>query len=98
MTSLNDLLAQKVALEEKIAEARKSELKAALTTIRSLVDTFGLTASDVFPPTKVASGKKELKNTVSAKYRDPVSGNTWSGRGLAPRWMAGKDKSVFLIK
>jgi len=98
MTTLNDLLAQKAALEDKIAEARKTELNAALVTIRSLVESFGLTASDIFEQTRSVSVKKQVKNTVSAKYRDPVTGSTWSGRGLAPRWMAGKDKAEFLIK
>ncbi|WP_425428790.1 H-NS family nucleoid-associated regulatory protein [Caballeronia novacaledonica] len=33
----------------------------------------------------------------SAKYRDPVSGLTWSGRGRTPGWIAGKDRNEFLI-
>jgi DNA-binding protein H-NS len=24
---------------------------------------------------------------VAAKYRDAVTGNTWSGRGLKPNWL-----------
>ncbi|MFL9888855.1 H-NS family nucleoid-associated regulatory protein [Paraburkholderia agricolaris] len=33
-----------------------------------------------------------------AKYRDPKSGATWSGRGPAPMWLAGaKDRTKFLI-
>jgi DNA-binding protein H-NS len=27
---------------------------------------------------------------VAAKYRDPASGKTWSGRGVSPKWF---DKS-----
>jgi DNA-binding protein H-NS len=39
---------------------------------------------------------------VAAKYRDPVSGSTWSGRGIQPKWMKsalaeGKNKDDFLI-
>lgn len=34
----------------------------------------------------------------AAKYQDPKSGATWSGRGRAPAWLAGaKDRSKFLI-
>lgn len=34
-----------------------------------------------------------------AKYRDPESGATWSGRGPAPAWMANaKDRTKFLIE
>ena len=33
-----------------------------------------------------------------AKYRDPESGATWSGRGPAPAWLANvKDRTKFLI-
>ncbi|MBF3536347.1 H-NS histone family protein [Burkholderia pseudomallei] len=32
-----------------------------------------------------------------AKYRDPASGAVWSGRGRAPRWIAGQDRENFLI-
>nr|WP_321576717.1 H-NS histone family protein [Burkholderia gladioli] len=32
-----------------------------------------------------------------AKYRDPESGKTWSGRGQEPAWNAGKDRSAFEI-
>lgn len=35
---------------------------------------------------------------VSAKYRDPISGKDWSGRGLAPKWISGKNKEDYLIK
>jgi DNA-binding protein H-NS len=32
------------------------------------------------------------------KYRDPVSGATWSGRGPAPAWLASaKDRNAYLI-
>jgi len=26
--------------------------------------------------------------TVDAKYRDPASGQTWTGRGLKPKWLS----------
>jgi DNA-binding protein H-NS len=38
------------------------------------------------------------KGPQPAKYRDPNTGATWSGRGRAPAWLAGvKDLSSFLI-
>ncbi|MCX7209982.1 MAG: H-NS histone family protein, partial [Burkholderiales bacterium] len=33
-----------------------------------------------------------------AKYRNNTTGETWSGRGKPPKWMAGHDKSQYLIK
>ncbi len=42
------------------------------------------------------------KRTVPAKYRHPDTGETWTGRGKAPRWLAaaqaaGKSRDDFLI-
>jgi DNA-binding protein H-NS len=43
-------------------------------------------------------GKGQPKGPQPAKYRDPKSGVTWSGRGPAPAWLASvKDRSKFLI-
>ncbi|NPT58249.1 H-NS histone family protein [Paraburkholderia sp. 5N] len=42
--------------------------------------------------------KGQRKGPQLAKYRDPKSGATWSGRGRAPAWLAGaKDRTQFLI-
>jgi DNA-binding protein H-NS len=46
--------------------------------------------------------KKKSGVAVAAKYRGP-NGESWSGRGLTPRWLAsllaeGKTKEDFAIK
>ena len=33
-----------------------------------------------------------------AKYQDPESGKTWTGRGKPPNWILGKDRTLFEIK
>jgi hypothetical protein len=44
------------------------------------------------------STKGQPKGPQPAKYGDPKSGATWSGRGPAPAWLAGaKDWTKFLI-
>ncbi|MBC8742795.1 H-NS histone family protein [Paraburkholderia sp. UCT31] len=41
----------------------------------------------------------QLKGPQPAKYRDPISGATWSGCGPAPAWLAAvKDRTKFLIE
>ena len=42
------------------------------------------------------NGKKRGK--VAAKYKNPSTEETWTGRGKAPIWIAGKDRTKFLIK
>ena len=36
---------------------------------------------------------KSKKGSVSVKYRDPKSGETWSGRGRMARWLADRVKA-----
>ncbi|MFW2275964.1 H-NS family nucleoid-associated regulatory protein [Burkholderia orbicola] len=38
------------------------------------------------------------KKGIVPKYRDPKTGRTWSGRGRAPGWIAGKDRELYLIE
>jgi DNA-binding protein H-NS len=96
MSSLKDLLSQIETLQNKVAEVRQREVGEAIAKVRAIVAEYQLTASDVFSTGK---GKSSAKKTgkVAAKYRDPLSGNTWSGRGLAPKWLAGKNKVDYLI-
>lgn len=40
-----------------------------------------------------------VRGPQAAKYRDPATGTTWSGRGRAPAWIAdAKDRTAFLIE
>ena len=90
MSTYQELLEQKKALDQQIAAARKMEGKQALETVHQLIAEFGFTAQQVFP------WKSEVKK-VAAKYRDPDTGATWSGRGKPPQWIAGKDRQPFEI-
>jgi DNA-binding protein H-NS len=43
---------------------------------------------------KAASAKsthKSRRKPVPAKYRDTATGNSWSGRGKTPRWLAARE-------
>lgn len=97
-TSYKELLQQREALEQAIAHARQREISEAVRQVRELVDEYGLTAQDVFlnaRATKVPGTKTTVK--VAPKYRDPATGQTWTGRGKAPKWIDGKDRAQFVI-
>lgn len=97
-TSYKDLLQQREALEKAIADARNREVSDAVRQVRELVAEYGLTLQDVFPSgrsAKVAGTKATVK--VAPKYRDPATGQTWTGRGKAPKWIEGKDRAAFVI-
>lgn len=94
--SYKELLQQREILEKAIVQARQNEIAAAVAKVRELVAEFGLTAQDVFPSRGAKSvGKSTAK--VAPKYRDPATGQTWTGRGKAPKWIDGKDRNQFLI-
>lgn len=100
MATLQELLAQKEALEMEIAETRATELASAINDVKALVAQHGLTSEDVFGGARKARGSavdRKPNGKVAAKYRDPISGATWSGRGLAPKWLQGKNKADYLI-
>jgi DNA-binding protein H-NS len=85
MPKLAELLAQKEALENQIAQVQKEERGAAIAQARALIEEHGLSAADLGfgPKPKAAPPARK----VAAKYRDKATGQTWSGRGLQPRWL-----------
>lgn len=86
MASLKDLLAQRAALEQQIAETTAKERSDAIAKVRSLMADYGLSVADL--GTRSGRSSKEPKvPKVAAKYRDKASGQTWSGRGLQPKWL-----------
>lgn len=95
MTSYKELLQQRATLEAQIAEARSRELADAVAKVQALVAEFQLTVDDVFPPAKARHSNAGQK--VAAKYRNPTTGETWTGRGKPPRWIADQDRGQFLI-
>jgi DNA-binding protein H-NS len=84
MASVSELLAQKAAIEQQIAEAQRAERAGAVAQVRALMAEHGLTLADL--ATKSAPSKR-TGTKVAAKYRDASTGNTWSGRGLQPKWL-----------
>ena len=92
MTDYKTLLQQKAELESQIAAIEASAKADAVAKARALIADHGLTADDVFPPAKSKPGSVGV-----AKYRDPATGATWTGRGKPPNWILGKDRAQFLI-
>jgi DNA-binding protein H-NS len=84
MASVSELLAQKAALEQQIADAQRAQRADAVSRVRALMAEHGLTLADL--SAKSAAGKRSGAK-VAAKYRDAATGNTWSGRGLQPKWL-----------
>ena len=95
-TTLEALIAQKDALELRIAELLAIERTKAITEVLALVDRHTLTKIELFG----ASGykiRKAAKLASMVKYKDPVSGETWDGKGIPPVFLRGKNKKDFRV-
>ena len=97
MSNYKALIARKAELDRLIEETRKAEVSGAVAEARALIAEFGLTSEDVFGGGKKARTSSIKGTKVEAKYRDPATGATWTGRGRAPVWIADKDRSTFAI-
>ena len=96
--TLAELIKQREELDAKIAEVHKAEFAGAITKIKAMVAEFGLSAKDIFGKGNNAPKSGGASKTrVAPKYRDPSTGQTWTGRGKAPKWIDGKDRAQFAI-
>lgn len=103
MPTIAQLLEQRAALEKQIAEAQREARASAIAQVKALMAEHGLSLADLSaraapaaPKTKAPSGK------VAVKYRDVTTGETWTGRGLQPKWLkaalaSGKQLSDFAV-
>jgi DNA-binding protein H-NS len=73
------------------------QMKATGVTVDDIVAGSGGKSTRASTAEKSSSANGKLK--LPPKYRDPVSGATWSGHARPPAWIKdAKDRSVFLIK
>ncbi|CAE6771371.1 MULTISPECIES: H-NS family nucleoid-associated regulatory protein [Paraburkholderia] len=97
MSQYADLKAQIAKLQAQADEARRTEVDNVVADIRQKIAEYGLTAQDLGFAVAARRGRPPKKAPLPAKYQDPKSGNTWSGRGKPPKWIVGKNRERFLI-
>ena len=98
MSNYKALLQQKAELETQISQAQAEHKAEGIAMAHALMEEYGLTPEDFFPP---AGQKKPGAKGISvgvAKYRDPATGATWTGRGKPPNWIKdASDRTPFEI-
>ena len=95
MSTVAELIKQKEAIEAQIAAAQQAQRSDAVNKVRAIISEHHLTQKDIFGGSKAV--RKSSVNKVAAKYKDPMSGATWTGRGKAPKWIDGQDRAKFVI-
>ena len=89
MSTLQELIAQRAEIEKKIADVQRESRADAVTKVRALMAEFGLTGADIAGRVSVprVPGTGKSTGKVAAKYRNAATNETWSGRGLQPKWL-----------
>ena len=119
MSDLMELQTQIELLQKQATELKARDFDKTVQDIREKMVVFGITIKDIQtikrgpksgkgknePTAKkvpVPGAKKVPGKPVAAKFRGP-NGETWSGRGLSPRWLVllveqGASRDDFAIK
>ncbi len=98
MASYKELKAKAEDLMRQAEAARKAETAAVIADIKVKMADYGITLADIGGAAK----KPGTRKSVAAKYRHTATGETWSGRGRPPHWLAdevakGKKREEFLV-
>jgi DNA-binding protein H-NS len=117
MSNLVDIQGQIDKLQKQANEIKARDFDVTVQEILAKMQAFGITTKDLVPgkrrgakskakaavpAKKAAAAAKKPSNPVAPKFRGP-QGETWSGRGLMPRWLSalvaeGQPKENFAIK
>ena len=91
MPSYKELQAQIDKLQTQAENARQKEISAVVTQIRGVMADYGLELADL------GFRAKRTKRKSVAKYQNPETGETWTGRGRPPAWI-GENRETFAIQ
>jgi DNA-binding protein H-NS len=102
MKTYSDITAEIARLQELADKMRSAEKAGVVGRIREAIAVYGITAADLG---LAGSGRSQAGPAKSskvpmgvAKYRDPASGKSWTGRGKPPNWiLTAKDRTAFLL-
>ena len=96
--SIEELKSQQAELERKIKERQQADKQAVVSQISQVLRDYNISLEELVEA--LGGLKVRRKGTkAKAKYRDPATGTTWSGRGKEPAWIKGAaDRTPFEIK
>lgn len=86
MASLQELLDKKAELERQIEATRRHERADAIAKVKALMAEQGLSIADISGKSSASRGGTS-GGKVAAKFRNAATGESWSGRGLQPKWL-----------
>jgi DNA-binding protein H-NS len=99
--SLKQLEAELTALQQRVDEERARVRLNAIEQIKEMLESGTLSADDIaalVPKKPSTQGGPRIRGKAPAKYRNPETGDTWSGHGRPPLWLVGKNLSDYVIE
>lgn len=95
-----NLMAQIANLTKKAEAVRNNEKSFVIADIQKKIKNFGINANELGLATMEKI--KHTRKKPTAKYKDPITGAVWTGRGKIPKWMKpaleqGKTREHFAI-
>jgi DNA-binding protein H-NS len=90
-------------LAAHIGKRKEVDRVNATLEIRRIAASVGLSLDELMRPVtghaKSPKAPKPVKPVKHAeiRYRDPETGKGWSGRGLEPKWLKGRDREQFRV-
>ena len=98
--SKSSLLAQLASVNAQLEQLRATEVPKVVEEIQQLMQEYDLSIEDIAGKPSVEPAARAVPTKTKAaprpRYRNPKTGQTWSGRGRAPAWI-GKKPERFLI-
>lgn len=93
-----------VALIEAAQAKRREKMEGAKTALlaefREKAAELGLSLKALMSSPQIAPERKprlSKGDKVAPKYRNPETGDTWTGRGREPAWIKGKNRDDFAL-
>ncbi len=87
MQTYSEIQTEIAKLQERAKQVLATEVATVVADINEKIALYGLTPGDLkFKAEVKGTAPKAGKKNAPVKYKDK-SGNTWSGRGLKPKWL-----------
>ena len=104
MSSLTELQSQIDKLQQKVGEIKRRDFDKVVSEIITNMQAYGISVADLVKAKKASSkntptpsraknvpkpreASTKAKEALAAKFSGP-NGESWTGRGLTPRWLA----------
>ncbi len=106
----NEFLSEKQLLEKQIQKLQRKmrtlhsrQRRPVINSIIKSMQEYGITPEEITESFQRREKRSATTSSAPARYKNPETGDTWTGRGRPPRWIVdaeaqGKNRDSFLIK